>query len=64
MAKVHYLKPGLFGPFENLSTYCGAVGHYVRDAYIRHYRTLARFDYTNDWKKVTCKSCLKEKGNG
>lgn len=61
MRKVHYLRSGLYGLYENLMTYCGAAGRYVRDCYIQHYATGARYDYTNDWDKVTCKSCLLER---
>lgn len=58
--KVHFLRPGLYGLFENLMTVCGAAGQYLRDAAIIHYRTDCRYDYTNDWNKVPCKTCRKK----
>ena len=58
MRKVHFLRPGRCGLFENFRTYCDASVNYVRDASMRHVRTGARFDYTNDKTRVTCKTCL------
>lgn len=57
--KVHFLRLGLYGLFQHLMTYCDMSGDYVRDCWIAHYRTGARFDYTNDRNKVTCLTCLK-----
>lgn len=56
--KVHYLRPGFYGLLEHLATYCWARGQYLRDAIITSYRTGAKYPYTNDLNKVTCKSCL------
>lgn len=56
--KVHMLLPYRVGLFQHLSTYCSQAGNYIRDGFIRHYRTGARFDYTNYPDRITCKSCL------
>lgn len=55
--KVHFLHQGTVGLYEHFMTYCGAAGDYAHDAKIRHYLTGALYLYTNDWSKVTCKSC-------
>jgi hypothetical protein len=57
--KLHFLRAGLYGFYENFMTYCGVAGNYSHDVKIRHYRTGVLYNYTNDRKRVTCKTCLK-----
>lgn len=55
--KVHFLRPGLYGLFENFMTFCDRPVRYVRDCYTRGVRDGARFDYTNKPHRVTCLTC-------